>query len=612
MKRLYSVLPAVILAIYATVGNMGHFSLPIMRPLSLSAFMLMLLVLYRKRKADGLSAIENGFAFYTAFNVAAFWAFPQSLARVAAALPTGMLFAFLFGTTALPALFAKRYFTIYFAKKSTPEAVWGTSVFRAINRNMTWAWAGIFAVSAVITAIPYLFSIPGSVLAHIVFQLILPGALMLGVGVTLNRRYPEYYQRKMGIGPMQSAGAARISVPSAGNEKPYVEEKNMSDQLKVIAINGSPHGAIGNTSQMIQMIREALSVHGIELEEVILADKKIEYCIGCGVCLEKSSCWRQDDHARITDKLLAADGVVLASPVYFKHVTAQMKTFIDRSLRLGHKPRGTWKPGLAVSVSAGMAETGTAHYLAGLLGVYGAFSVGTFTAIATVPGEFLGKDLVEDRAKDLARDLASAIKEKRRYPATDEHLFYYLFMRDLVTREKDFMRDDYAHWQREGLMEGFPAYIQQQFAVSPYDPELRREWLKGLMKEEKARTKRETAGQDAGPAHAGGPGSARTCLELLQMMPLGFKSEAAARLAAVYQFVITGAEEFSAYLRIADGQCTYHDGLSDRPDVIIKSPADVWLAVSRGEMDGQSAFMSGKYKVEGDLTLLLKLRSLFG
>jgi multimeric flavodoxin WrbA/putative sterol carrier protein len=612
MKRLHSILPPIILTVYATVGNMSHFSLSVMRPLSVFALVLMLLVLHRKRKADGLSAIENGFALYTAFSVAAFWGFPQSLARVAATFPTGTLYAFLCGTVALPAFFAKRYFTVYFAKKSTPEAVWGTSVFGAINRNMTWAWAVIFAVSAGITAIPYLLSMPESTFANIVFQLILPGALMLGVGVALNRRYPEYYQRKMGIEPMQSTGTVTMPESSVETEKPYVEEENMSDQLKVVAINGSPHGAIGNTSQMIRMIGEALSVHGIVLEEIILADKKIEYCIGCAVCLEKSRCWRQDDHARITDKLLAADGAILASPVYFKHVTAQMKTFIDRSLGLGHKPRGAWKPGLAVSVSAGMAETSTAHYLAGVLGAYGAFSVGTLTAIATGPGGFLGKDLVEARAKDLARDLSVAIKEKRRYPATDENLFFYLFMRDLVTREKDFMRDDYAHWQNQGFMEGFLAYIQQQFAVSPYDPALRKEWLKGMMKEEKAKTKGEAAGQDAAPAHAGGPTSARTCLELLKMMPLGFKSEAATGLSAVYQFVITGAEEFTAHLKIADGRCTYHDGPSDKPDVTIKSPAEVWLAISRGEMDGQSAFMSGKYTVEGDLTLLLKLKSLFG
>jgi DNA-directed RNA polymerase subunit alpha len=48
---------------------------------------------------------------------------------------------------------------------------------------------------------------------------------------------------------------------------------------------------------------------------------------------------------------------------------------------------------------------------------------------------------VEQRAQDLARDLARALREKRRYPVTGDDLYAYLFMRDLVTREKEFMAD---------------------------------------------------------------------------------------------------------------------------------------------------------------------------
>ena len=127
-----------------------------------------------------------------------------------------------------------------------------------------------------------------------------------------------------------------------------------------------------------------------------------------------------------------------------------MKTSIDRSLEFGHKPRGVTKPGLVVTVSAGLADTATAHYLEGMLRIYGAFSLGALVAIATGPGGFLGKEAVESRAQDLARDLARAIKDKRRYPVTGDDFYAYLFMRDLVTREKDFMRDDYQYWQKEG------------------------------------------------------------------------------------------------------------------------------------------------------------------
>jgi putative sterol carrier protein len=98
---------------------------------------------------------------------------------------------------------------------------------------------------------------------------------------------------------------------------------------------------------------------------------------------------------------------------------------------------------------------------------------------------------------------------------------------------------------------------------------------------------------------------------MLQSMPLGFDLSAAPGLETVYQFEISGDESFTAHLKISAGACSYHDGPSAMPAVVIQSPARVWLAVSRGELDGQQAFMAGKYKVEGDLSLLLKLRSLF-
>ncbi len=95
------------------------------------------------------------------------------------------------------------------------------------------------------------------------------------------------------------------------------------------------------------------------------------------------------------------------------------------------------------------------------------------------------------------------------------------------------------------------------------------------------------------------------------MMPLAFNAGAADGLKAVYQFEIHGEEEFTGHLRITDGACTYHEGLADKPNLVIKTPADVWLKISRGELNGQQAFMDGRYKVEGDMNLLIKMNRLF-
>ncbi len=94
-------------------------------------------------------------------------------------------------------------------------------------------------------------------------------------------------------------------------------------------------------------------------------------------------------------------------------------------------------------------------------------------------------------------------------------------------------------------------------------------------------------------------------------MPLSFDPGAAGGMTAVLQFEISGNEHFTSHLKIANGACTYHDGPADKPDLVIKSPAEVWLKISWGELDGQKAFMEGQYGVEGDMGLLLKVKKLF-
>ena len=65
-------------------------------------------------------------------------------------------------------------------------------------------------------------------------------------------------------------------------------------------------------------------------EKIFLKDKKINYCTGCGVCNGTQKCVQRDDMTEIAEKMIKADVIVLASPVYFYTISAQLKTMIDR------------------------------------------------------------------------------------------------------------------------------------------------------------------------------------------------------------------------------------------------------------------------------------------
>jgi multimeric flavodoxin WrbA len=103
--------------------------------------------------------------------------------------------------------------------------------------------------------------------------------------------------------------------------------------MKVIAINGSPHKD-GNCARAIGRLGDALGKSGIALEAVHVGDKAIRGCTACGSCGKRGDgkCVFADDPVNETvAKMAAADGIVLAAPVYYSGVAGTMKSFLDRA-----------------------------------------------------------------------------------------------------------------------------------------------------------------------------------------------------------------------------------------------------------------------------------------
>jgi putative sterol carrier protein len=105
--------------------------------------------------------------------------------------------------------------------------------------------------------------------------------------------------------------------------------------------------------------------------------------------------------------------------------------------------------------------------------------------------------------------------------------------------------------------------------------------------------------------------STLNCHDIIAGMPDVFDAEAAGEMTADIQFDISGKEPGSYNLHIEKGTCSFLEGEVGSPSLTIHTPSEVWLAVSRGEIDGQAALMQGKYTVEGDFNLLLKLNDMF-
>ncbi len=103
--------------------------------------------------------------------------------------------------------------------------------------------------------------------------------------------------------------------------------------MKIVAFNGSPRGAAGNTHIMVENFLAGASKAGAETENILLVDKKIGHCRGCMNCWLKTpgKCVIQDDMEKLLEKF-SADIIVLATPLYVDNVTGIMKDFLDRTI----------------------------------------------------------------------------------------------------------------------------------------------------------------------------------------------------------------------------------------------------------------------------------------
>ena len=99
----------------------------------------------------------------------------------------------------------------------------------------------------------------------------------------------------------------------------------------VLVLLSSPRRG-GNSDLLCDRFIKGAKQAGHHTEKIFLKDKKINYCTGCGTCFnEGKRCPQKDDMTEILEKMISADVIVMATPVYFYTMNAQMKTLIDRT-----------------------------------------------------------------------------------------------------------------------------------------------------------------------------------------------------------------------------------------------------------------------------------------
>lgn len=103
----------------------------------------------------------------------------------------------------------------------------------------------------------------------------------------------------------------------------------MAEKLKVLILNGSPRKN-GNTSIAIREMENIFAQNGVETKTVQIGQMDVRGCIACGSCAEKGKCVFDDIVNELAPEFEAADGLIVASPVYYASANATLIACLDR------------------------------------------------------------------------------------------------------------------------------------------------------------------------------------------------------------------------------------------------------------------------------------------
>ena len=119
--------------------------------------------------------------------------------------------------------------------------------------------------------------------------------------------------------------------------------------MKVLIINGSPR-VDGNTSIAVDEVAKTFEAEGIETEIIQIGNKDVRGCIACGRCAETGKCVFDDVVNELASKFEEAEGLVIASPVYYASANATLIACLDRLFYSTHFDK-TMKVGASIVVA---------------------------------------------------------------------------------------------------------------------------------------------------------------------------------------------------------------------------------------------------------------------
>jgi multimeric flavodoxin WrbA len=350
--------------------------------------------------------------------------------------------------------------------------------------------------------------------------------------------------------------------------------------MRILALNSSPRsGGQSKTELMLNHLVEGMRDAGAEVEIVNLREKTIKNCIGCFTCWTKTpgKCIHKDDMTNeLFPKWLKSDLVVYATPLYYHIMNGAMSTFRERTLPAAQP---------FFELSDGKTFHPLRHKVpaAVWLSVCGFPEESEFDVLSDYVNRTRHKDVI------LVAEIYRPAAETMTNPFFEEKASDILDATTQAGRELV---------QSMKIAPETMARIRQPIVDSQSFAEMGNLFWKTCIAE--GVTPKEFREKNMVPR----PDSLEN---FMLLFPFGLNSEAADDRKVILQFKFSGDVEDSCYFTIEKGNIDAKTGTWENPDLTIETPFDVWVDIMVGKADGQQMFMEQKYKVNGDISLMIQL-----
>lgn len=243
----------------------------------------------------------------------------------------------------------------------------------------------------------------------------------------------------------------------------------------ILVIMGSPRK--GNTYKAVRRIEELMSAMGaVTFEYLWLKDVNYGQCRGCHICIThgEQKCPLKDDLLAVEARLAAADGIIIATPVYSQQVSYLVKIMIDRYSYMWHRPRLFGKFVLGVATGSGQFNS-TLAYLKECVEAWGC----TWVAGLGVPHvEALAPKMrarIEKETVKTARRFFQALQERRSPAPSLPRLLWFRMWRINARACRESNPTDFHYWTEKGWFEqdyytGEPVSAVKRLAANLIEP----------------------------------------------------------------------------------------------------------------------------------------------